>query len=515
MKRTLVELEFTRNVQLALNLIANIIAFGVSAGVGFFLSPYIVKHLGAEANGFVTLANNFVSYATLIKTALNTLASRFIIVSYHRGEIEKANRYYSSAFYGDLIIAVAASVIGIGIVYYLDSLINIPSELVFDVKLLFLLIFLNFSFNTVTTVFSSAPYIKNKVYLQSLRDIQCNVSRAIVLIILFSFFSPKVYYLGIATLIPGLILIGYNIYYKMKLVPELRISRYGFSWLTIKELISQGVWNSITSLGSMLLTSFDLLIANLFIGAAEMGVLSVAKSMPGLISGIGSTLAGVFFSEMTINYAKNDIKGLTKTINESCMIIGAIVTIPLAYLIVFGREFYLLWQPTMDPDRLQILSILTCASFILCAGCNSINTIFTITLHLKQNAFSVLISGGISTIITLILVNTTNLGIYAVAAVSTVVDSIRNIIYIVPTAATYVGLKKIAFYPVILKSILSTIVLCITGFLIKTIVVCDSWGILIVYAILFAVVGLGINFIIVLNRDTRQRLIAVVKAKIL
>ena len=337
--KSLVDLDLTRNTQLVVNLVANIVAFGVSIGVGFFLSPYIVKHLGPEANGFVTLANNFVSYATLIKTALNAVASRFIIVAYHRGEIEKANRYYSSAFYGDFIIAAGASILGLGVVFYLDRLINIPSNLVFDVKILFLLIFSNFTFNTIATVFSSAPYIKNKIYLQSLRDIQCNVSRAILLIILFSFFQPKTYYLGIATLIPGLILVGYNIYYKIKLVPELRISRQEFSWSTIKELVSQGVWNSISSLGTMLLTSFDLLIANLFVGATEMGVLSVAKSMPGMIAGVGSTLASVFFSEMTISYAKNDIKSLAKTVNESCMIIGTIVTIPLAYLIVFLRFF--------------------------------------------------------------------------------------------------------------------------------------------------------------------------------
>lgn len=510
-RRSLVDLELNSNIQLMVNLAANILAFVVTLGISFFLSPYITKHLGAEANGFVTLANNFVSYATLVKTALNAMGSRYIIVAYHRGEIDKANRYYSSLFYGDLVIGILSLILGVSIVYYLESIINIPIKLVSDVKILFLLVFLNFSFNTVTAVFSSAPYIKNKIYLQSLRDIQCNVTRAILLIVLFTFFSAKTFFLGIATVVSGGILIAYNIYYKQKLVPELRVNKKDFSFHTIKELVSQGVWNSISSLGTMLLSSFDLLITNLYIGANEMGVLSVAKSMPGMIAGMGSTLASVFFSEMSIDYAKDDMSALSKTVEKSCMIIGAIVTIPLAYLIVFGDDFYALWQPTLDSDRLQFLSILTCAGFILCAGCNSISTIFTITLHVKQSAISVLVSGIISTFVTLVLVSTTDLGIYAVAGVSTIVDTIRNIFYIIPTATKYIGLKKTAFYPVVLKSVSSTVVLCVLGFFIKRFFICDSWSMLFIIAAIFGIMGLIINFMIVLNKSAREELLKNIK----
>ena len=87
----LVDLEMSRNVQNIVNLIANIIAFAVSLVISFFISPYIVKNLGAEANGFVTLANNFVSYATLARTALNAIGSRYIIVNYHKEKFEEAN----------------------------------------------------------------------------------------------------------------------------------------------------------------------------------------------------------------------------------------------------------------------------------------------------------------------------------------------------------------------------------------------------------------------------------------
>ena len=55
----------SQSKQLIINMSASFIAYGVSLFISFFLSPYIVRTIGVEANGFVGLANNFVSYYRL------------------------------------------------------------------------------------------------------------------------------------------------------------------------------------------------------------------------------------------------------------------------------------------------------------------------------------------------------------------------------------------------------------------------------------------------------------------
>ncbi|MGN1432220.1 MAG: hypothetical protein ACI4XI_00820, partial [Ruminococcus sp.] len=69
--------------QMSINIIASIVAFGVTIGINFFLTPYLVSSLGTEAYGFIGLANNFVQYATIVTSALNSMAGRFISVEYH------------------------------------------------------------------------------------------------------------------------------------------------------------------------------------------------------------------------------------------------------------------------------------------------------------------------------------------------------------------------------------------------------------------------------------------------
>ena len=62
---------------------AQIVSFAVSMGVGFILSPYLAKAIDISASVFVTQGNQFVSYAQILVSALNTMASRFITVSNH------------------------------------------------------------------------------------------------------------------------------------------------------------------------------------------------------------------------------------------------------------------------------------------------------------------------------------------------------------------------------------------------------------------------------------------------
>ena len=50
-------------------------------------------------------------------------------MSYHKGEFEKANKYYSSLFYGDLFLGIVFSVISALCVWKLENLIKAIDKL--------------------------------------------------------------------------------------------------------------------------------------------------------------------------------------------------------------------------------------------------------------------------------------------------------------------------------------------------------------------------------------------------
>mgnify|MGYP001033624236 CR=1 FL=1 len=67
--------------RLMINLLVRMVSFVIHLLISFGLSRYVVEKIGADAYGFVSLANDFTGYAEILTVALNSMASRFITVS--------------------------------------------------------------------------------------------------------------------------------------------------------------------------------------------------------------------------------------------------------------------------------------------------------------------------------------------------------------------------------------------------------------------------------------------------
>ena len=157
--------------QMSINLIASVISFAVNVGINFFLTPFLVKELGTEAYGFIGLANNFVQYATIITAALNSISGRFISIEYHKGNVEKASKFFSSVFVANLFLAFVMLAGSAIFTCFLDSVLDVPADIVTSVKITFALTFLTYVASIITAIFTTAAFVKNRLDINSVRDI--------------------------------------------------------------------------------------------------------------------------------------------------------------------------------------------------------------------------------------------------------------------------------------------------------------------------------------------------------
>ncbi|MGN0452379.1 MAG: lipopolysaccharide biosynthesis protein [Ruminococcus sp.] len=514
MIKKLVNLNFSKNQQNTVNVIASVVNMLITALISFCLSPYIVKTIGVEANGFINLANNFITYMTLARTALNSMGSRFLMMAYYKNEDKKVEQYYSSLFFADLILALLLGVIGGFCVWRLEYILDIPVNLISDVKLLFSFLFLNFVISTIITVWQTAPYIKNKLYLDSATSAIHSIIRAAVILGMFLCLTPKVYYVGVGTIFGGVVTYILQFLYKKNLFPNLKAKLSNFSFKAVWELFSSGVWNSISSLGSILTNSLDLFVANVFVGATAMGVLSVAKTMPAFVSSLITTIAAVFTPSLIIDYSKGNNNSIVDTVRQSSKLISVICSIPLAFLIVYGKDFYSLWQPSQNANELHILSIITILGRVFFTGSEPLFHVFTVVNKVKQNSIVTIANGLISILITFILVKFTDLGVYAIAGVSVICCFVKNVVFVIPYSAKYLGLKKTTFFNTVGYSVLCCVILCLWGCLEKLFIKGNTWVSLIISAVIFAIIGVLITTIIVLNKNERKHFISLIKNKV-
>lgn len=502
---------------MAINMASSIFTFIINICISFMLTPFIVQQLGKESYGFIGLANNFVSYASIITVALNSVAGRFITINIHQNKKDEAQEYFNSVFIANSVISIVLSIVGIITVVNLEKLINISDHLVGDVKITFALVFINFMINIIGSIFNVATFVRNRLDISSIINIFSYILRVVVLLGLFYFLRPRLFYIGISAMAMTVFTVICNVKVSRKLIPDIKIKLSCFKFEAIKEMISMGIWNSVNNLSQILLTGLDLLIANIFINPDSMGLLSLAKTIPNVIVSFLCVVGGVYAPKFTILYAQNKINSLVDEINLSIKVLGLISSVPLAGFIIFGSDFYTLWIPNMSAAEIaevQALSVLTLGPAFISAFVFSLYNINTITNSLKVPVIVTLVISIISTLTVIVLLKFTNLGVYAIAGVSSIFLLLR-VIFFVPSYAAYtLKIKLTTFYTPMIKGVISFMVISVVFFIIGKFVNIKSWYDLIVTAGCCGIVGYIINFFMILKKSERTYIIDLIKTKV-
>ena len=500
--------------QMTINMIASMLNFIINLGINFILSPYLISNVGTEAYGFVSLANNFVNYATIITIALNSMSSRFITIEMHRNNKEEANKYFNSVLVANLIIILILIIPSIILIMYLEKFLNIPNDIIIDIKLLFSLIFANFFVTIIDSVYSVATFATNKLYLRSIKTIESNLLKVGILILLFTVFKPSVFYVGIAAVISSIFLLVADIKYTKKLLTMIEIGRKNFSIKKIVTLITAGIWNTITKLGNLLSDGLDLIVCNLLISPIAMGQLAIAKTIGNVISTLVSTVSSIFQPQLTIYYAKGQNEKLVEELKNAMKMTGFFANIPFVFIVIFGKSFYKLWAPTENSSLLTILTVLTIQGVIVSGAITPLYSVYTITNKIKADAIWRVLLGFLSVILVYILLNITNLGIYAVAGVSTIIGTIFNFVF-VPTYAAYCLKQKwTTFYPNILTYIITTIIILLFVNVIKSLFQINNWIELIIAMFITILIASIINYLLLFNKQQKKQFIETIKNKI-
>lgn len=409
-----------------INISAALITFAVQLFISFWLSPFVVSKLGEEAYGFINLANNFVSYASLITVMINAMASRFISIEFNSGRIAEAKRFYSTVFFANCLLFILIVAASLGIVYKLDIILNISDLLIYQVKVTFLLSFINMGLSSIGTVFTSAAFATNKMHYNSITQIISNLVKSILIYMLFTILPPKVYWFSVATLFGSISMLVGNFFIAKKIFSEFDIKLKYFEISKLIKLLRSGFWVLISNVSNLLLNGLDLLLSNWFLNNAIMGRLSLAKQIPYAFSSALGMFSNIFSSSLTLSYANDENESIVNTAISQNKILTFIFTVPYAGIVIFGKSFLCLWLSDTNYGVIQIneiyvLLLLILLDIVISTYMYSIHSIFIALDKVKIYSFILLIASILSSLLTIILLRFTHLGAYAIAGTSTVI----------------------------------------------------------------------------------------------
>ncbi len=501
-----------------INILAALATFFVQLVISFWLSPFVVSRLGEEAFGFINLSNNFVAYASLLAVALNSMANRYISIEYNSGKSQEAREYFYSVFIANCFLFLIIIIGAIAIIYKLEYIVNISENLIYQVKIVFFLSFLNMGISLIGTVYTAAAYATNKMHYSSAVVIVSNVIRSIIILLLFIILPPKVYYLAIATLVAGIVaFIGHYLVTK-KLLPDFSLKRKYFNISKILQLIKSGAWMLLSNVSNLLLNGFDLLLTNWFVSNVIMGRLSLAKQLPYALSSALGVFSNIFSASLTKTFSIKGNKEIISDAKSQLRILTFIFTVPYAGIIAVGPSFLRLWlKEASYSDKsirmIYFLMVIILLDIIVSTYMYSIHSVFIALDKVKNYSLVLLIASILSIVTTCVLLKTTSLGVYCIAGTSTVILGITHGIIVPAMAAKLLDAKIWVFWT---QELLSWILLVVLSgiFAVASIGLrFNSWGSFLLSICFLAIVGYMISFFLVLKKDERKQIINFIRIK--
>ena len=472
--------------------------------ISFFVTPYISGKMGIEAYGYVTLTKTIVEYGTLISTALNSYAVRFIGVEYHKKNYDKANAYYNSVLIANGVLGFFVLFLAVLFAVNMNSFLKVPAGLLSDVRKLFILSFVNFAITTIMAVLSAAAYLKDKLdYYYAFRTFGY-LAEGLSLIFLFRFGNANLYYIGVGYVIDSLVILISRIWMTGKLTPELQFSKHFFRLALVKELVLNGIWNSINALGNILNSGLDIMITNLMLSSSELGLLGVVKNFPVMFVMVYQLTAQLFQPALLKCYAQNDKEGLKSKLTFSMKMSGLVTYIFFAGFVAIGENFYRLWLPGENAGVLYILTILALLPNAFEGIIYPCYYIYTLYVKNKIPCLITVICGILNVVSMYFLIKNTSAGVYAVLATTVFVMAITSFITNPIYMCRCLKVNKRFLYKTILRGIFSCAAMSVVLRWIGKGLAPDSWISLAGTVLLLVLTGAGIYYLLMFNLEEKK-----------
>ncbi|WP_253907715.1 MATE family efflux transporter [Bacillus sp. WMMC1349] len=433
------------NKKFVLNLGANMVSFLLSVLFSMWLTPFVIQHLGVEAFGFVTLTQNMINYFSVITVALSAVVVRFFSVSAHRGEFEEARGYMNTFMISSFILSLILLLPILAMVGFVDQIIQVPADLLGDVQIALIIGTLLFLLTFFMSGFSAGPFFANKIYITStIQAIQMMI-RVLCVFCIFSWFTPRIWYIQFATLIAVASACMLSIFFFKKLIPWYTFRMKDMSLTKCKKLLRLGGWSSVNQVGILLFLQIDLMVANVMLGVSQSGMYAAIIQFPLLLRTLSSTLAAVFSPTITLYYSKGNKEGLVRYANQAVRFNGMMLALPAALLGGLAGPFLNIWLgPSFE--HLKWLLLIHAGYLVLCLSPSPLFYIFTSYNKLRTPALVTVAFGVVNLLLAIVLSGPAGLGLYGIAISGAIALMLKNVVFTPIYTAKITGERKRVFY---------------------------------------------------------------------
>jgi O-antigen/teichoic acid export membrane protein len=367
--------------QLARSVASNWAAFATSVVVAFFLSPFIVHHLGNAAYGVWTLVISMISFMSLLDLGMRGAVTRFVGRNHAQGNHQEASRAVSAAFWLRLWIALLILVVSLFLCGLAPSLFHIPKELQFAARGAIMLTGASFALTLSFGVFGGVLVALNRFSTASGITVSQTLLRAVGVVTLL-IAGHGILSLALWEFVVSVAANAALWFACSRAYPELRVVVRRPETALLRQFVGYSFYVFLIHCATTLIYYVDNLVVGAFISAAAVTFYAIGASLLEYLRQVVTSVTTIFMPLASGFEARGEHGELRRLLIQGTRL-ALIISLPIALILYFrGHTFIELWMGQQYAQiSARVLQILLLAQVFSIANFTSGNIAFGTAKH--------------------------------------------------------------------------------------------------------------------------------------
>ncbi|MHA1381622.1 MAG: lipopolysaccharide biosynthesis protein [Candidatus Helarchaeota archaeon] len=378
-----------KNPSLIVSAISNWSALGISVIVGFLLTPFIISHIGKTGYGIWVLIGSIIGYYGILDLGVTSAITRYVARYFGQKNYVAISETINTAlvifFIIGIVIVCASFIIAKPLSNFFDISINNSNEFRLALIILGISAAVGFPGNLFGAVLRAH---ENFVTFNVISGFIVLIRAGLIILFLSNGFGL----LGVAYshLISSIINVSLN-YLVCKLkFSYLKIKLNSVSWSVVGILFGFGAATTVGTIADIMRFNLDSFVIGKWVNVPSVAIYGIAALMVRYYLKFSYLGAQIIFIP---RYSAIDGKGqrdYLRTLFLKSLSISSFLSFCVGTLIIiFGRQFILLWVGEEYLDAVPVLFILTGAYAIALAQTPGISLVYALKKHYLFAAVSI------------------------------------------------------------------------------------------------------------------------------
>jgi membrane protein EpsK len=463
---------------------------------------YFVGRLGSEAYGLIPWLSSLFVLFTIIPTAVQTAAGRFVTHALGRKDVGEAGQYYSTTSFLLFGLGAAGMALSVLLAWQADRLFPFAPEFMPAARVLTLLFGAAVSLDMARSALSVGYFACERFDYEYGIMIVGGLIRLVLIIGLSEIKGASLAWIGVGTLAGAVWRTAGGLFFIRRLLPELHLTIRQFSRDLLRPIAVFTVEIMTAGVGLIILQQADILIAGWLLGPAMVTAYFCGVKWNFLLRAIFSAITTVLIPRVTTLQAggrEEDIRNLARQNERLLMPLGWLAA---SMLWIFAPPLIHIW---VGPEQGPAVAVLRIIAFPMAVTVCSYVALAVLTGlgKIRESAISALVIGLGNAIVSIFLVLQFGWGLAGIALASAACLLVRNGVYIPVLACRYTGRPVTDYYRMLVLAALSAAPSLIAGYFTVHYITLSGWIELLAWGMLCAVPSLLLIFRIVWKPEDR------------